>query len=157
VADAAMVTVAYQEGGVAYRELLFVALEGYSAMGAGLWQNTLTIAARAPEAEFAAYGPVAKVVVNAFALNSDWLIDGEIARSRADTMSTIQQQYLTLTGQQLYVNPRTGREELGSNEWKHRWVDGSSGVTYTDDPNWNPNLHPELRVSGFERSPVKRR
>lgn len=180
-ADAATVTVAYQEGGIAYRELLFVALEGYSYMGAGLWQNTLTIAARAPEAEFAAYGPVAKTVVNSFSLNPVWLqaemqgqvrraelvqatlrdisrVDAEIARSRSETMSAInREQYLTLTGQELYVNPRTGSEELGSGEWKHRWVDASGTVIYTDDADWDPNLDPELRVSGFERTPVKKR
>jgi hypothetical protein len=32
--------------------------EGYSLMGAGLWDNPFTIVARAPESEFDAYGPI---------------------------------------------------------------------------------------------------
>ncbi|HEY3383386.1 MAG TPA: hypothetical protein VGK32_16560 [Vicinamibacterales bacterium] len=181
VATASTVRVAYTEGGIRYQELLFVALEGYQYMGAALWANPFTIVARAPDAEYASYGKVAKVVINSFALNPGWLqaemqgqiqrsrivedtlrdisrIDAEIARSRSDTMSRINQdQYLTLTNQERYVNPHTGREELGSNEWKHRWQNSAGEVIYADDGNWDPNLDSNLRVSGFQRSPVRSR
>lgn len=180
-ADAATLTVTYEEGGVRFKEILFAAVEGYAMMGAGLWDNPFTIVARAPEAEFEAWGPVARTVVNSFALNPLWLqgemagqarradiaaatlrdisrVDAEIARSRSQTMAAIQQdQYLTLTSQELYVNPRTKEVELGSNEWKHRWVGPGGEVIYTDDGSWNPNLDPSLKLSGFERSPVKKR
>lgn len=181
VADAATVTLSYEENGVRFREILFVALEGYSAMGSGFWQNSFTITARAPEEEYKACGPIAKTVVNSFSINPVWLraemqgqaqrsnivqntlndlsrIDAEIAQSRAQTMEAINhEEYLTLTGQEVYVNPQTGREELGSNEWKYRWADNGGGVIYTDDSDWNPNNDPELKVSGFERTPVKPR
>lgn len=179
--QAVTVTVGYEEGGVRYREILFVALEGFSLMGVELWANPFTIVARAPEAEFEAYGPVARIVINSFALNPQWLraemqgqiqraeivqntlrelagIDAEIARNRSETMSRINNdQYLTLTNQERYVNPHTGQEELGSNEWKHRWENSSGEIIYTDDGNWDPNVDPDLRVSGYKRSPVKPR
>lgn len=179
IADAAMVTVTYDEAGERYKELLFVALEGYEMMGSGLWDNALTIVARAPEAEFAAYGPVVKVVINSFALNPRWLraemagqdrnaklvadtlrdlsrVDAEIARSRSETMSRINhQQYLTLTGQEQYRNPFSGEPELGSNEWKYRWTNAAGEPIYTDDEHWNPNTDPRLHLSGYKRTPVQ--
>ena len=182
VADAAMVTVTYDEGGVHYRELLFVALEGFAyTAGSGMWSNPFTIVARAPEAEYAAYGPVAKVVVNSFALNPRWLqgemqgqaqraamvtdtlrdiarVDAEIAQSRSATMAQINnQQYLTLTGQEQYRNPFTGETELGSNEWKYRWTNSAGEPIYTDDESWDPNTDPRLRLSGYQRSPAQAR
>ncbi len=179
-ADAALVTVSYTEGGTRYKELLFVAVEGYSFQENGLWSNPLTVAARAPEAEYDAYGPVAKAVYNSFALNPIWLqaemkgqadrsaivtdtlrdisrVDAEISKNRAETMSKINdQEYLTLTGQERYINPHTGKKELGSNEWKYRWVNASGEPIYTDDGNWDPNLDPNLHLQGYKRSPVKR-
>ncbi len=180
VADAAMVTASYTEGGTRYKELLFVAIEGFAIAEGGMWSNPFTVAARAPEAEYDAYGPVAKAVYNSFALNPIWLqaemkgsadraaivtdtmrdlsrVDAEIAKSRSETMSKINdQEYLTLTGQERYLNPHTGKKELGSNEWKYRWVNSSGEPIYTDDGNWDPNLDPDLRLQGYKRSPVKR-
>jgi hypothetical protein len=180
-ADAASVTLAYEEGGVRFKEILFVAIEGYSINGSGLWSNPFTIVARAPEAEYEAYGPVAKVVVNSFAINPRWLqaemqgqirnseivtntlrdiarIDAEIAKNRAETMAKINdQQYLTLTGQERYTNPHTGREEIGSNEWKYRWQNAAGEPIYTNDEYWDPNTDPNLHLSGYKRSPVKTR
>jgi hypothetical protein len=178
VADAAMVTVTYDEGGVRFKELLFVALEGYEMMGTGLWSNPFTIVARAPESEYAAYGPVAKVVVNSFALNPRWLqaelqgqirnnqlvtdtlrdlsrIDAEIAQNRSATMAQInRQEYLTLTGQERYRNPFTGEPELGSNEWKYRWTNAAGEPVYTNDERWDPNTDPRLHLTGYKRTPV---
>jgi hypothetical protein len=178
-ADAATATVTYKEGGTLYKELLFVALEGFAMQGVGLWSNPLTVVARAPAAEYDSYAAVAKVIFNSFALNPRWLqaemkgqadraaivsatlreissIDAEIARNRAETMSKINdQEYLTLTGQERYVNPHTGEEELGSNEWKYRWENGSGEVIYTDEKSWDPNSDPTLRVSGYKQSVAK--
>lgn len=175
------VTVTYQEGGTRYRELIFAAIEGFELMGSAMWSNGLTLAARAPEAEAAAYTRVARVVINSFALNPRWFaaeasgqryragvvkatqehlakLDREITEHRQKTQARIQdQQYLTLTGQERWVNPHTGQVELGSNEWKHRWEDGFGQVIYTDDERWDPNADPALKVSGFKRSPVQRR
>ncbi|MBL8921725.1 MAG: hypothetical protein JNJ54_22890 [Myxococcaceae bacterium] len=85
-------------------------------------------------------------------------IDREITESRQQTQERIaDQQYLTLTGQERYVNPHTGAEELGSNEWKHRWENAWGEVIYTDNGDWNPNTDPTLGVQGDERSVLKRR
>lgn len=178
VADAAMITVTYSEGGVRYRELLFVALEGYELMGTGLWSNPFTIVARAPESEYEAYGRVAKVVVNSFELNPLWFqgeaagqihrggvaadtlrrlaeVDAQIARNRAETMAQInRQEYLALTDQECYRNPFSGGKEYGSNQWKHRWTNASGEQFYSDDDHWDPNTDPRLHVSGYKRSPT---
>jgi hypothetical protein len=121
------------------------------------------------------------VVLNSFVLNPQWVaaeargqaqrakivtdtqkaiaqIDREIVENRQRTNAYVtDQQYLTLTGQERYVNPHTGQEELGSNEWKHRWENAWGEVIYTDDSSWNPNLDPALDVRGYERSPVLQR
>lgn len=180
-ADAVAVTFSYAEGGTRFREVVFAALEAYQVAESTLWSNGLTVAARAPEAEFEAYQKVARVLVNSFAINPRWWaaeaagqryrsgvvqatqadlarMDREIAEHRQKTQASIQdQQYLTLTGQERWVNPHTGRPELGSNEWKHRWQDASGRVIYTDDERWDPNVDPDLKVSGFKRSPVQAR
>ncbi|MBI5545346.1 MAG: hypothetical protein HY901_15770 [Deltaproteobacteria bacterium] len=180
-ADAAALTVVYEEDGTRFKEVLFTAIEGFSMMGVGMWSNALTIVARAPEVEFDTWGPVAKVVVNSFQLNPAWVaaelrgqaqrtkivgdtlahlqqIDKEIAESRSRTQAAIQSEaYLTLTGQEEYLNPFTGRPELGSNEWKHRWESSFGEVIYADDGAWDPNLDPALHVQGFQRSKVRPR
>jgi hypothetical protein len=174
-------TVSYEEGGTRYREVLFVAVEGIAMAETQLWSNGLTVAARAPEAEFASYDRVARVVLNSFAIDPRWWaaeasgqrhraavveattryiaqVDQEIADHRRKTQAQIQDQaYLTLTGQERWVNPHTGRVELGSNEWKHRWQDSFGQVIYTDDDRWDPNLDPALNLSGFKRAPPSRR
>jgi hypothetical protein len=171
------VTVSYEEAGTRYREILFAAIEGLAVAETRLWSNGLTVAARAPEGEFAAYGPVARVILNSFALSPRWWaaeaagqqqrgrvvdqtmkhiaqLDREIAEHRQKTQAQIQDQaYLTLTGQERWTNPHTGRKELGSNEWRHRWQDSFGQVIYTDDDRWDPNLDPALKVSGFKRPP----
>lgn len=180
VADACSVVITYDEGGVRYKEILFVALEGFNMQGVALWSNPLTIAARAPEAEYDACAPIARLVINSFSLNPVWLaaeqrgetdrtaiaattlrdlarIDAEIARNRAQTMARInEQEHLALTSQEKYLNPHTGQKELGSNEWKHRWVSASGEQIYTNDGSWDPNRDPNLHVSGYQRSPVTR-
>ncbi len=171
------VTVTYEEGGTRFKEVLFAAIEGLAVAETQLWSNGLTVAARAPEGEFASYGPVARVIINSFGLSPRWWaaeaagqrdrgrvvdqtmkyiaqLDREIAEHRQKTQAQIQDQaYLTLTGQERWINPHTGRPELGSNEWKHRWQDNFGQVIYTDEDRWDPNLDPALKVSGFKRAP----
>jgi hypothetical protein len=180
-ADAVAVTFTYAEGGTRYREVVFVSIEAYQVMESQVWSNGLTVAARAPEDEFAASQRMARVVINSFAIVPRWWaaeaagqahrgavvkatqdelarIDREISEHRQRTQAQIQdQQYLTLTGQERWVNPHTGRPELGSNEWKHRWQDGFGQVIYTDDERWDPNADPRLDLRGFKRSPVQPR
>jgi hypothetical protein len=76
----------------------------------------------------------------------------------SQTMAQINnEQYLNLTSQERYVNPHTGQEELGSNEWQYRWENSSAEIISTDNGEWDPNVDPDLHVSGDKRSPVKPR
>jgi hypothetical protein len=180
-ADAVAVTFTYSEGSTRYREVVFVAIEAYQVMESQVWSNGLTVAARAPEEEFTASQRLARVVINSFAIVPRWWaaeaagqahrgavvqatqdelarLDREISEHRQRRQARIQdQQYLTLTGQERWINPHTGRPELGSNEWKHRWQDGFGQVIYTDDGSWDPNADPRLDLRGFRRSPMKPR
>lgn len=179
--DAAMVTVGYEEGGIRFKELLFTAIEGFSMMNTGMWTNAMTIVARAPADEAEAWIPTVKVVLNSFQLNPRWVeaetrgqryradvsadtlrtiaqLDREIADNRARTQQSIHNDnYLTLTNQEEYVNPFTNRTELGSNEWKHRWENSAGEVIYTDDAHWDPNLDPQAHLQGYQRSMVRPR
>lgn len=179
--DAVSLLVSYDEGGISYKETLFTAIEGFNLMGTAMWNNTFTIVARSPAEEFAKYHSVAKVIINSFSLNPRWLeaemkgqiqrsgivsqtlsdiarIDQEITENRTRTMSQInEQEYLTLTGQEKYLNPHTGKVELGSNEWKYRWQNPSGEIIYTDDEHWDPNIDPDLHVFGYKRSQATRR
>ena len=65
--------------------------------------------------------------------------------------------FLTLTGQEEYINPLTGRVEIGSNEWPYRWVNPAGEQVYTDDSYYDPNHDPNATRSDFKRSPVRPR
>jgi hypothetical protein len=65
--------------------------------------------------------------------------------------------FLTLTGQEEYVNPYTKQVEIGSNEWKYRWVNESGEVAYSDDSNYDPNQDLTLNRSDFKKTPVRPR
>ena len=65
--------------------------------------------------------------------------------------------FLTLTSQEEYVNPYTKEIELGSNEWKNRWVSEGGDVIYSNDINYNPNLDNTTGRTDFKLSEVKKR
>jgi len=65
--------------------------------------------------------------------------------------------YLSLTGQEDYVNPFTNDVERGSNEWKHRWVTPSGEEIYTNADHYDPNLDKDIERNDFKRSPVRPR
>lgn len=179
--DAAIVTVTYSESGTRYREVLYTAVENLGAVAAGLWSNKDTLAARAPDAEFDAWKGVGETIRGSVKIDPAWLraelkgqaqrgqaaadtqrylqnADREITDNRRRTNAEIRNdQYLTLTGQEDYVNPHTKEVEQGTNEWKHRWIDAGGDVIYTDDAAYDPNADPALNRTGFKRSPVRKR
>ncbi len=65
--------------------------------------------------------------------------------------------YLMLSGQEEYVNPITRQVDLGSNEWKHRWVNANNEEFYTDDESFNPNNDDRLNHAQWEYTPVRPR
>jgi hypothetical protein len=162
--DAAVVKATYLDAGVSYDEVLVAAVEDWGQVGAGAWKNRSTLYARAPRGELADWEPVLGVILNSVGLNAQWVageIQGQITRGQIAqrTYSEVQrigqeivehQQktnaeihsdvFLTLTEQEEYVNPYTNEVEVGSNQWKHRWVNESGEVIYTDVEDYDPNL-----------------
>ncbi|PKL37187.1 MAG: hypothetical protein CVV44_16260 [Spirochaetae bacterium HGW-Spirochaetae-1] len=56
-----------------------------------------------------------------------------------------------MTGRADYVNPYSGKTEQDSTDYRYRWVDQSGNVIYSDSESYNPNVDPQLRVSGYKR------
>ncbi len=176
---AALVTVTYDENGVRYKERLLTVIEDFGPGGGGLWKNRLTMLARAPEAKYAAYESIFGVIQNSGQWNPAWVvgelrgqmqrqgtiamtqkdlqrIEQEITDSRRKTQESIQRDmYLTVTGQDDYVNPFTGKVERDTAAWQRRWVNESGNVIYTDDASYDPNRDPELKVTGYKLSKGK--
>ena len=65
--------------------------------------------------------------------------------------------YLTLTGQEDYVNPFTHEVERGSNDWKYRWVTPSGEEVYSNADDYDPNSDLTINHTGFKRSVVRPR
>jgi len=80
-------------------------------------------------------------------------IDKAINENHSKTNSEINKDmYLNLTGQNEYKNPHTGQIETDTNEWKHRWVNNLGEIIYTNQDSYDPNIDPNLNVSGFKLS-----
>jgi len=179
--DAALVTVKYSEGGTEYEEKMVGAVENYGQLGAGLWGNRSTMFARAPAGQMEKWAPVFMTVQNSVKIDSQWLmgelkgqqqrnqialqtqqelnrIDKEIVEHQQKTNAEINNDmYLTLTGQEEYVNPYTKEVDTGSNEWNHRWVSEGGQVVYTNDQNYDPNADPALSKVEFKKSEARPR
>ena len=85
-------------------------------------------------------------------------IGREITEHRYRTNAEIQNDmFLTLMGQEEYVNPYTKEIEIGTDKWKHRWINESGDVIYTDDEYYNPNTDVHLNRSDYKRTPIRKR
>lgn len=179
--DAAVITVNYQEGGAAYTEKLFTVIEDMGQVGGGLWSNKDTVLVRTPAGEFDKWARILSIVQSSAQMNPQWVageirgqmqrnkialdvqrdiqrIDREIVAHRQRTTAEINNDmFLTLTSQEEYVNPHTRQVEVGSNQWKYRWVTSSGDVVYSDNSSYDPNHDPNLNRSGFARTPVRPR
>jgi len=179
--DAGVITVSYQEAGVQYREVLFTMVENWGQIGAGMWVNKETALVRAPAAQFQQVLSVLSVIRKSVKVNQQWLIaelraqvkrgqimikteqeiqriGREIAEHRARTNAEINNDmFLVLTDQEEYVNPYTNQTETGSNQWKHRWVNESGEVIYTDREDYDPNTDVNQTRSDWKRTPVRPR
>jgi len=179
--DAAVITVNYQEGGAAYTEKLFTVIEDMGQAGGGIWSNKDTVLVRAPAGEFEKWAPILSIVQSSVQMNPQWVageirgqmqrnkialdvqrdiqrIDREIVAHRQRTDAEINNDmFLTLTGQEEYINPHTNQVEMGSNQWKNRWVTPSGDVVYSDDSSYDPNHDPNLNRTDFKRTPVRPR
>ena len=179
--DVAVITVEYQEGGTAYTEKLFTAIENMGQAAGGLWSNKDTLLVRAPAGEFEKWARTLSIVRASVEMNAQWVageirgqaqrnkialdtqrdiarIDQEIVAHRQRTNAEINNDmFLTLNSQEEYVNPHAKQVETGSNQWKYRWVTSSGDVVYSDESSYDPNHDPKLNRSGFARTPVRQR
>lgn len=179
--DAAATIIEYEDGGVSYRESLFVVVENWGRAGAGMWGTKDVLVARAPAAVFDAWQPVLGIIQSSVRVDAQWLageIRGQIRRGEiaARTMAEIQRigreitehrrlthaeihndMFLALTGQEEYVNPFTGEIETGSDHWRHRWENPDGRIIYTDREDYDPNVDLHLNRSDFRRSHIRER
>ena len=179
--DAALLWVSYAERDVRFKELMVTVIEGMGSAGAGMWTNKLTFFMRAPAAEYVRWEPIFAVINQSLRMNPTWVageikgqmirnkildktqkeiqrIGREITEHRYRTNAEIQNDmFLTLMGQEEYVNPYTKEIEIGTDKWKHRWVNESGDVIYTDKEEYNPNVDVNLKRSDYKRTPIRKR
>ncbi len=166
----------YSENGITFRERMVCVIEDYGTQGGGLWKNRETMLIRAPDGKLNDWEPVLNVIQSSGKWSVNWVvgeingqrkragqiavtqqeiqkIDNEISRNRTNVYSEINKEmYLTLTEQNKYRNPFTGETEIDTDNWKNRWIDNSGNIIFSDDPAYNPNLDPNLNVSGYKLS-----
>ncbi|MCB0749314.1 MAG: hypothetical protein KDC90_17765 [Ignavibacteriae bacterium] len=179
--DAAYLKIQYSEAGKVYDEYLLTLIENWGQLGAGMWGNKETFLVRAPQGELEKWESIFSVIQNSVKLNINWLmaeIKGQAARGEiaANTQKEIERigreitehkqktnaeinndMFLTLTEQEEYVNPYNNEVETGTNQWKHRWVNESGDVIYTDEESYDPNIDINLNSSDFKRSNIRKR
>ena len=179
--NAAYLKIRYNENGKVYDEYMLTLIENWGQLGAGMWGNKETFLIRAPQGELNNWESIFSVVQNSVKLNINWLIGeikGQAVRGQivADTQKEIQRigreinehkqktmaeinndMFLTLTEKEEYVNPYTNEIEVGTNQWKHRWVNEGGDVIYTDEESYNPNIDINLNRSYFKRSKIRER
>ncbi len=179
--DAAVMTVSYAQNGIKFKEWLFTVIENWGELGQGMWGNKETVVFRAPESEFDKLAPIVSMIQNSVRMNPEWLagelrgqaqrgeivaktnaeiqrIDREITEHRRRTNEEINNDmFLTLTGQEEYVNPYTNEVERGTNEYKYRWENASSEIVYSNEEYYDPNHDTALNRSDFKRSQVRKR
>ena len=85
-------------------------------------------------------------------------IDQQIVDHRQRTNAENQNdQYLNLMNLEEYQNPYTRQPELGSNQWKYRWVTEGGDEYYTDDAYQDPNQGSQGNRSDWKLTPVRQR
>jgi hypothetical protein len=179
--DAAMVTVSYLENSVRLEEQMFTVIENMGQAGAGLWQNKQTVFARAPVDEFKAWEKVGSLIYYSVKINPQWLaavtratnqrsqtalntqkyiqqLDAEIVANRQKVNAEMRHNgYLTLTGQEDYVNPHTGETEIRPDGWKYHWQNSGGEVIVSNDGNYDPNQDVNVKRTDFKKSSVRPR
>ena len=84
--------------------------------------------------------------------------DRQIAEHRSITQAEIRNDaYLNMTNQEEYMNPYTGKPDLGSNQWNYRWVTESGEVFYSDNESDDPNQGSLLNRSDWKSTPIRPR
>ncbi len=179
--DAAFLKIRYSENGKTLDEFMFTIIENWGQLGAGTWGNKETFLVRTPVGEIENWESIFGIIQNSAKLNINWLIGeikGQAARGQIliDTQKEIQRigreiiehkqktnaeinndMFLTLTQQEEYVNPYTNEIETGTNQWKHRWVNQSGDVVYSDYEDYDPNIDININRTDFKRTNIRKR
>lgn len=179
--DAAFLRVNYTEYATRYEELLVTVIEDMGAAGAGMWNNKLTFYMRTPIGQYKRWEPIFSVINHSIKIDHRWMagevkgqlirnnildktnkeiqrIGREISEHRYRTNAEIQNDmFLTLMGQEEYVNPYTKEVEIGTDQWRHRWINESGDVIYTNREEYDPNVDVNLNRSDFQRTPIRKR
>ena len=174
--QAAIVEFTYDENGMTFLERMVTVIEDYGNNGGGLWKNRLTMLVRTPVSQMSKWEPVLQVIQNSGIWNINWIaaevngqrkragqiaatqrelqeMDNAINENRRNTHSEINKDmYLTLTGQNEYTNPFNGKPEMDTDNWNNRWITPEGNILYTNDSAYDPNIDPDLNISGFKRS-----
>lgn len=173
---AVVVELSYEENGRSFVERMVTVIEDYGNNGGGLWKNRQTFLIRAPLNELEQWETVLQVIQNSGIWNLTWIageingqrqrsgliaatqkelqeIDNSINESRRSTYSEINKNmYLTITGQNEFTNPFTGKKETDTDNWKNRWINSSGDIIFSDNASYDPNRDPDMKVSGFKLS-----
>ncbi len=181
VYDAGVMTITYEENGVSYKENIISVTMDFGALGAGMWKNRFTLFGRAPVDEYEKWEPVFQEIIYSVKINMKWLIgeiQGQVTRGEisAEVLRKLQQMdqeiqqntsktyaeinndmFLTLTEQEEYVNPYSKEVEIGSDQWKYRWVNESGDVVYADGDDYDPNLDDILNRTDYKKTPIRKR
>jgi hypothetical protein len=179
--EAALVTFQYQESGRAYREQIMGVTYTLGQLGAGLWGSKAVVAARAPLDAQKQYDRQFLFTYASVRINPQWLaklmkaaavragiaadvqryaaqIDSEITANRQKTNADIQHEnYLTITGQEEYINPYTNETERRPDGYKYHWQNASGEIIVTDNDDYSPNYDPDVKRTDFKRSAVRPR
>jgi hypothetical protein len=173
---AVIVELSYDENGRSFVERIITVIEDYGYNGGGLWKNRETFLIRTPLNEMEKWESVLQVIQNSGIWNLAWItgeingqrqrsglivatqkelqeMDNAINESRRNTYSEINKDmYLTITSQNEYTNPFTGKKETDTGNWKNRWINSSGDIIYSDNSSYDPNKDNDLNVSGFKLS-----
>jgi hypothetical protein len=174
-------TISYEEDGINYKEKVISVTMDFGELGAGLWKNRFTLFGRAPHDEYEKWEPIFQEIIYSVKINMKWLIgeiegqvkrgeinievlrkiqqlDQEIQQNTSKTYAEINNDtFLTLTEQEEYVNPYTKEVEIGSDQWRHRWVNESGDVVYSDLDDYDPNLDEILNRTDYKKTPIRKR
>ncbi|MBA4322617.1 MAG: hypothetical protein C0408_07355 [Odoribacter sp.] len=174
--QAAITEFTYEESGKVYFERMVTVIEDYGVNGGGLWKNRGTMLIRTPVNESVKWEPVLQVIQNSGIWSIKWIagevngqrqrsgliaatqkelqeMDNAINESRRKTSSEINKDmYLTITGQNEYTNPFTGKTETDTDNWKNRWINSNGDIIYSNDQGYDPNKDPDIKIQGFKRS-----
>ncbi|MCF8405203.1 MAG: hypothetical protein K9H58_14760 [Bacteroidales bacterium] len=179
--DAGIMSITYSEKGITYKEMIISVCMDFGELGAGMWKNRFTLLGRTPVDEFTTWEPVFQEIMYSVKINMKWLINeiqGQVQRGQvsAQVLRKLQQMeneiqqntsktyaeinndmFLTLTEQEEYINPYTNKVEVGSNQWKYRWVNESGDVVYADNEDYDPNQDEGLNRADYKKSGVRKR